>query len=187
MRHATAVIILVLACCLSALAGSAPHNGYGTYIATAYSQSGVTSSGILTERHIVAADPDLIPIGSRIKIKGAGRYSGEYVVADTGRDIQGRRIDIYMPSERSCIHFGRKKIKVKVIQLGDGTKRTTEVAAHEVKKDVQNDIKKAAVGGAATEEDWALKAKKTDASGTDKPAVPDSAPAVAETSQAPPK
>jgi 3D (Asp-Asp-Asp) domain-containing protein len=187
MRHAKALIFLILACCLSALAGSAPRNGYGTYIATAYSQSGITRSGVVTQRHIVAADPDLIPIGSRIKIKGAGRYSGEYVVADTGRDIQGRRIDIFMPSERSCIHFGRKKIRVKVIQLGDGTKRTTEVATHEVKKDVQNDIKKAAVGGAATEEDWALKAKKTDAATSNTQTAPDAAPAVAETSPAPPK
>lgn len=185
MRHAKAVVILILAC-LWACADSIPRNSYGTYTATAYSQSGVTSSGVLTQRHIVAADPDLIPIGSRIKIKGAGRYSGEYVVADTGRNIQGRRIDIYMPSERSCVHFGRKKIRVKVIQLGDGTKKTTEVATHEVKKDVQNDLSKQAVGGAATEEDWALKAKKAETTGTNK-AAPEPAPAVAETTQDAPK
>lgn len=183
MRHAKAVILLILAC-LSAQAASIPHNGYGTYIATAYSQSGVTTSGVVTQRHIVAADPDLIPIGSRIKIKGAGRYSGEYVVADTGRNIQGRRIDIYMPSERSCIHFGRKRIKVKVIQLGDGTKHSTEVATHEVKKDVKNDLQKKAVGGAATEEDWALKAKKAGASSS---TSSESAPTVAENSENAPK
>lgn len=147
---------MILAC-LSGWASSNPKSTSGTYIATAYSQSGVTTSGVLTQRHIVAADPDLIPIGSRIKIKGAGRYSGEYVVADTGRNIQGRRIDIYMPSERSCIRFGRKRIKVLVIQVGNGTKHGTQVATHEVKKDVQNELDKKAVGGAATEEDWAMK------------------------------
>jgi 3D (Asp-Asp-Asp) domain-containing protein len=156
MRNAKAVALFILAC-LSAWAGSAPRNGYNVYVATAYAQSGVTSSGVLTQRHIVAADPDLIPIGSRIKIKGAGRYSGEYVVADTGRNIQGPRIDIYMPSERSCVRFGRKRIKVRVIQLGDGTKQTTIAATHEVKKDVQNELNNKAVGSAATQEDWAVK------------------------------
>src|SRR3954449_9306241 len=77
----------------------------GTYRATAYAQSGVTASGELTHRHVVAADPDVLPIGSRIKIRRAGRYSGEYVVADTGAKIQGRRLDIYMPSEAACKKF----------------------------------------------------------------------------------
>lgn len=176
MRYARAVAILILAC-LSAVAGTIPKNGYGAYVATAYSQSGLTSSGVLTQRHIVAADPDLIPIGSRIKIKGAGRYSGEYVVADTGRNIQGRRIDIYMPSEKSCIRFGRKQIKVKVIQVGDGTKQSTVVATHEVKKDVQNELTKKAVGGAATDEDWAIKKKADPAAKSDSGTAPATTPA----------
>ncbi len=71
--------------------------------------------------------------------------------------IQGRRLDIYMPSERSCIRFGRKQVKVRVLQLGDGTKQTTQAADHAMKKDVQNELAKKAVGGAATEEDWAAK------------------------------
>lgn len=156
MKHAKALALL-LSACLSGSAGSVPRSGYSVYEATAYSQSGITTSGVPTQRHVVAADPDLIPIGSRIKIKGAGRYSGEYVVADTGRNIQGRRIDIYMPNEKSCVRFGRKKIRVRVIQVGNGTKKATEVATHEVKKDVQNELGKKAVGGAATEEDWTLK------------------------------
>lgn len=156
MKHAKALVLLMLGC-LTVMAGSNPRNGYGRYVATAYSQSGVTASGVLTQRHVVAADPDLIPIGSRIKIKGAGRYSGEYVVADTGRKIQGRHLDIYMPSERSCVRFGRKQVKVMVIQVGDGTKQAAVTATHEVKKDVQNELTKKAVGGAATEEDWAAR------------------------------
>lgn len=135
--------------------GAPPAND--NYIATAYCQSGVTASGLPTTRHVVAADPDVLPIGSRIKIKHAGRYSGEYVVADTGRNIQGRRLDIYIPRERSCVRFGRKRVKVRVIQIGDGTKRATAIAVHEVKKDVQNELDKKAVGGAATEEDWVAK------------------------------
>ncbi len=161
MRHIRALLFL-LSSWLPLFAGPPLPSGYGTYLATAYSQSGKTASGVITQRHVVAADPDLIPIGSRIKIKGAGRYSGEYVVADTGRKIQGRRLDIFMPSERSCVRFGRKRVSVKVIQVGNGTKQGTVVATQEVKKDVQAELTKKAVGSAATDEDYALKKKGVD-------------------------
>ncbi len=153
MLRAICLTPLFLGCSLSAWAA----NPNGTYTATAYSQSGTTASGVHTERHIVAADPDVLPIGSRIKIKHAGRYSGEYVVADTGRKIEGRRLDIYMPQTEACLKFGKKPVRVRVIRLGDGTKQATAQAQHEVKQDVQNEIAKKAVGGAATEDDWATK------------------------------
>ncbi|HTD91132.1 MAG TPA: 3D domain-containing protein, partial [Burkholderiales bacterium] len=90
----------------------------------------------------------------------AGRYSGEYVVADTGDKIQGRRLDIYMPSAAECKKFGRKRVKVKVIQLGDGTRAATKQADHAVKADVAQDVEKGAVGNAATELDWKNKPSK---------------------------
>src|SRR5690349_19398049 len=108
----------------------------GTYVATAYAITGITASGEWTHRHPVragAADPDLLPIGTRIKIRRAGRYSGEYVVADTGAKIQGRRLDIYMPTDAECKKFGVKRVKVKVVQLGDGTREATKQADHAVK------------------------------------------------------
>jgi 3D (Asp-Asp-Asp) domain-containing protein len=129
----------------------------GAYIATAYAQQGVTASGEYTHRHVVAADPALLPLGSRIKVTHAGRYSGEYVVADTGGKIEGRRLDIYLPSEVACRKFGRRRVKVKVIQLGNGTKAATKQADQAVKADVSNDVQKNAVGNAATEDDWAAK------------------------------
>ena|SRR5690348_263801 len=132
----------------------------GTYVATAYAITGITASGEWTHRHVVAADPDILPIGTRIKIRRAGRYSGEYVVADTGTKIQGRRLDIYMPTEAECKKFGVKRVKVKVIQLGDGTREATKQADHAVKADVQRDVEKGAVGNAATELDWKKKAKE---------------------------
>lgn len=131
----------------------------GTYVATAYAITGITASGQWTHRHVVAADPDFLPIGTRIKIRRAGRYSGEYVVADTGAKIQGRRLDIYMPTDAECKKFGVKRVKVKVIQLGDGTREATKQADHTVKADVQRDVEKGAVGNAVTELDWKKKAK----------------------------
>jgi 3D (Asp-Asp-Asp) domain-containing protein len=138
----------------------------GTYVATAYAITGITASGEWTHRHVVAADPDILPIGTRINIQHAGRYSGEYVVADTGAKIQGRRLDIYMPSAAECKKFGVKRVKIKIIQLGDGTRAATKEADHAVKADVADDVDKGAVGNAATELD--LKNKTPKAPGTAK-------------------
>jgi 3D (Asp-Asp-Asp) domain-containing protein len=139
------------------LPASADQRIDGPYIATAYAQQGVTASGEYTHRHVVAADPDILPLGSRIKITRAGRYSGEYVVADTGGKIQGRKLDIFLPNEAACRKFGKRKVKVKVIQLGDGTQAATKQADHAVKADVSQDVQKNVVGNAATEDDWAAK------------------------------
>jgi len=127
----------------------------GRYVATAYSQTGITASGQWTHRHVVAADPNVLPIGTRIKIKRAGRYSGEYVVADTGAKVEGRRLDLYVPSTLECKKFGVKRVSVKVLELGTGTHAAAKQADRVVKQDVKEDVSKGVVGNAATEHDWA--------------------------------
>jgi 3D (Asp-Asp-Asp) domain-containing protein len=154
----------------------------GRYIATAYSQTGVTKSGLYTHDHVIAADPVILPVGSRIKIRGAGRYSGEYVVADTGEKIVGRKLDIYIPNTRECMRFGKKRVRVKVIELGDGTHEGTKQADEAVKQDVKQDVSKGVVGNAATEGDWVKQGAPVAATaaasagsapaGTAKPAAP---------------
>jgi len=156
--------VLVMAALLgaagrSALAGTEPLNG--SYLATAYTQKGITASGQYVHRHVVAADPDVLPIGTRIKIRLAGRYSGEYVVADTGDKIQGRRLDIYLPTARACKKFGSKPVKVRVVQLGDGTHAAAKQADQAVKEDVKKDVDNKVVGNAATEADWAATHPRT--------------------------
>jgi 3D (Asp-Asp-Asp) domain-containing protein len=154
----------------------------GRYVATAYSVTGITASGEWTHRHVIAADPDILPIGSRVKVKRAGKYSGEYVVADTGAKIQGRKLDIYMPSEPECKKFGVKPVRITVISLGDGTKQAAKQADRVVKSDVAKDVAKGAVGNAATEVDWNTKgqakaaAVKADADATPVPAKPATPP-----------
>ena len=86
---------------------------------TAYSKRGTTAGGIPTQRGVVAADPAVLPLGTRIRIKGPG-ISGNYVVADTGRKIGGRRIDIYMPNRTRARIFGEKVVEVQVLAWGDG-------------------------------------------------------------------
>ena len=140
-----------------------PERLNGKFIATAYSVSGITASGEYTHRHVVAADPAILPIGTRIKIRRAGRYSGEYVVADTGTKIVGRKLDIYLPSTPECMKFGKRSVRVKVIEVGNGTHQAAKEADKAVKKDVDRDIARGTVGNAATETDWAAKGAATKA------------------------
>lgn len=91
------------------------------YVATAYSLRGRTASGQMVAKGLIAADPRHLPLGSRVRIE-AGAYSGEYVVADTGGMVRGRRIDIWTPSSREAMRFGRRTVKLTVLSLG-GKKR----------------------------------------------------------------
>jgi 3D (Asp-Asp-Asp) domain-containing protein len=153
VKHLYACLLLLSASPLAGAAGAPQLNG--RYIATAYSQTGITASGEWTHRHIVAADPAVLPIGTRIKIKHAGRYSGEYVVADTGAKVEGRHLDLYVPSTPECRKFGVKRVSVRVIELGAGTHEAAKQADKTVKEEVKQDVAKGVVGNAATEHDWA--------------------------------
>lgn len=144
---------------------AAPLPATGRYIATAYSVSGKTASGEYTQRHIVAADPAILPIGSIIKIEHASHYSGEYVVADTGEKIIGRRLDIYIPSTIACKKFGKRRVKVEVIQVGDGTHEAAKESVHQVKQDVKKDVEQGVGGNAATEQDLATQENRKTAPG----------------------
>lgn len=155
MKASSKYSILLLLTATTLMAAGPRLNG--TYIATAYAQHGITASGQYAHRHVVAADPSILPIGSRIKIRHAGIYSGEYVVADTGDKIEGRKLDIFVPSAAACKKFGVKPVRVQVIQLGDGTHEAAKQADQAVKQDVAKDVQKGVVGNAATQVDWKAK------------------------------
>ena len=85
-----------------------------SYVATAYSLRGRTASGRMVAKGLIAADPRHLPLGSRVRIE-AGGYSGEYLVADTGALVRGKRIDIWIPSSREAMRFGRRTVKLTVL------------------------------------------------------------------------
>ena len=87
-----------------------------SYVATAYSLRGRTASGQMVSKGMIAADPRFLPLGSRVRLQ-AGPYSGEYVVADTGTMVRGRRIDIWTPTSREAMRFGRRLVKLTVLSL----------------------------------------------------------------------
>ena len=60
---------------------------------------------------IVAVDPDVIPLGTRLFIPGYG----EAVAADTGGAIIGNRIDLVMDSYGEAMDFGRRDVTVYVL------------------------------------------------------------------------
>lgn len=97
-----------------------------TFSATAYTIEGTTASGKQTRAGIVAADPTVLPIGSRIRISDAGAYSGDYEVADTGRAIKGHEVDIYIENGAEARRFGRRDVQVEVLQTAEGAQRAAE-------------------------------------------------------------
>lgn len=94
------------------------------FSATCYCLRGKTASGAYVRRGIVAADPRVLPLGTRISISGSS-HSGTYVVADTGGAIKGRRLDIWVPSCSEAFTFGRRSVSVTV--LGKGGKSAEKV------------------------------------------------------------
>lgn len=87
--------------------------------ATAYCITGVTKSGVSVASGHVASDPRVIPLGSVIYVESP-LVSGIFQVTDTGKNVKGKIIDIFIPSYRQSIEFGRRKIKLKVLRYGYG-------------------------------------------------------------------
>jgi 3D (Asp-Asp-Asp) domain-containing protein len=86
-----------------------------SFKATAYCLQGRTASGGGVRRGIVAADPRVLPLGTRIQVS-AGSYSGTYTVADTGGAVRGRILDVWVPSCSEAVRFGRKNVMVSVLR-----------------------------------------------------------------------
>lgn len=93
------------------------------FMATAYALPGRTASGQTVRRGLIAADKSL-PLGTRVRLD-AGRYSGEYVVADRGGKVRGRIIDIWVPSNGEAIRFGRRPVKLTILSYGAKRARRT--------------------------------------------------------------
>jgi 3D (Asp-Asp-Asp) domain-containing protein/peptidoglycan hydrolase CwlO-like protein len=80
-----------------------------TVSATCYDLQGRTATGMPVGPGVVAVDPSVIPLGSRMSIPGYGNG----VAADTGGGIQGATIDLWMtPSQ--CASWGRRTVTITV-------------------------------------------------------------------------
>ena len=83
-----------------------------TVESTAYTHTGnKTATGVEPREGLIAVDPRVIAMGSKVYVEGYG-YA---IAADTGGDIRGNRIDVFFSSLRQCIDWGRKPVHIYVL------------------------------------------------------------------------
>ncbi|WP_370221865.1 LysM peptidoglycan-binding domain-containing protein [Cytobacillus sp.] len=85
------------------------------YTANCEGCSGITATGINLKENpdqkVISVDPNVIPLGTKVHVEGYGNA----VAGDTGGAIKGNKIDIFMPSQEDAINFGRKTVKVTIL------------------------------------------------------------------------
>jgi uncharacterized protein YabE (DUF348 family) len=82
------------------------------YTAGCYGCSGITASGTRAGFGVIAVDPSVIPLGTKLFIPGYGRA----IAGDTGGAIHGHRIDLGMNTVSEAMRFGRRAVTVYVLR-----------------------------------------------------------------------
>lgn len=82
-----------------------------TVRATAYALPGTTATGVGVRFGIIAVDPRVIPLGTRLYVPGYG----EGIAADTGGAVRGNRIDVWLPSEAQAEEWAVKTITITIL------------------------------------------------------------------------
>jgi 3D (Asp-Asp-Asp) domain-containing protein len=78
--------------------------------ATCYILKGTTASGLPTGPGVVAVDPTVIPLGTKLYIPGYGKG----VAADTGGGIKGNIIDLWYSTYAQCAKWGRRTVTITI-------------------------------------------------------------------------
>jgi uncharacterized protein YabE (DUF348 family) len=79
---------------------------------------GITATGVKAREGIVAVDPNVIPLGSKVYVEleeGIPDY-GFAIAADTGGAVKGNVIDLYFEDEDRITAFGRRRAKVYILE-----------------------------------------------------------------------
>jgi 3D (Asp-Asp-Asp) domain-containing protein len=96
----------------------APVTSPQSYTAFSYSLCCRGASGLGVRRGTIAADPRILPFGTRVYMTGSGAYDGEYLVTDSGTAIKGNKIDVWVPTMKEARRFGRRNVKLTVLSYG---------------------------------------------------------------------
>ena len=92
--------------------GSSSSGKVVTMEATAYTHTGnKTATGIYPYVGVIAVDPKVIPLGTKVHVEGYGNA----IAADTGGVIKGNIIDVFFNSRSECMNWGRKMVKVRIL------------------------------------------------------------------------
>lgn len=86
--------------------------GARTFNATAYCLKGRMANGQTVHSGAIAADPRVLPLGTKVYIEGMGSY----VVKDTGGAIKGNKIDVWLASCSQARKFGRRPLQLTIIK-----------------------------------------------------------------------
>ena len=78
--------------------------------AVAYYLPGKTALGVPVRKGVVAVDPRLIPLGTKLHVPGYGSA----LAADVGYAIKGRIIDLWFPSTEMARAWGRRSVTITV-------------------------------------------------------------------------
>jgi 3D (Asp-Asp-Asp) domain-containing protein len=98
-----------------------------TFSATAYCKGLVTRAGVPVQAGSVAADSRILPLGSIVQLAFEDtRYDGIYTVLDTGPEITGREIDVYIWSCYEALDFGRRPVRLTMLRMGWHPQATTQ-------------------------------------------------------------
>jgi len=81
------------------------------YLPTDGSVEGITATGIKARHGVVAVDPAVIPLGTRVYVPGYGVA----LAADVGGAIVGHKIDLCMEDYSEAMGFGRRSVEVYVL------------------------------------------------------------------------
>jgi peptidoglycan DL-endopeptidase CwlO len=111
----TAIAVVAPAPALAPVEVAAPRvtaSGERTLIvsSTGYSIRGRTATGIPTAPGVVAVDPSVIPLGTRLSIPGYGVG----IAADTGGAVQGSTIDVWFPTLAQARAWGRRTVTITI-------------------------------------------------------------------------
>jgi len=77
----------------------------------AYCQKGYTASGRKTGYGIIAVDPKVIPLGTKLYVEGYGFC----IASDIGGNIKGRTIDVWLPTNYKCCLWGVRYKRVYIL------------------------------------------------------------------------
>ena len=96
------------------------------FTATGYCRGTTTASGVNVRSGIAAADPDLLPVGSVVRVENLpAAYNGIYTVMDTGPKVHGRHLDIYIWNCDEALELGRRQMVITVLRMGWNPRNST--------------------------------------------------------------
>lgn len=82
-----------------------------TVKAYSYCVKGTTASGTTAREGVIAVDPSVIPLGTKVYVEGYGFATAE----DTGGNIKGNTIDVYKNTESECLNWGVRNVTIYIL------------------------------------------------------------------------